>query len=727
MMIRSMRASVLVVLAVAMIGLIAAPAVSAGGLSNVPRFVLTPTESVPGTPPSAVAVADFDGDGRPDTAAILPDADAVMVGVGDGAHRVTYPVGDQPAGIVTGDFTGDGRPDVAVTLSGDNAIAVLPNIGGGRFGPAITSPAWNDPTSLVAADLDGDGVLDLAGNGNAGQGDQHVWTLQGAGNGTFTDLRGTVVAAPAAWGIAAADFNGDGVTDLATTDGSVPGHAIVLIGRGDRRYRLPKLYPIPDAPLSLVTGDFDGDGHADIATVDPGDQTTGSVSFLFGTGDGGFKHAVSEPAPIRPTTAVAADFNGDGVDDLAISNEVFGERDDAVVYLGERSRQPRSAGSFMAGFGGGDMAAADFNGDGHTDLACADEETAWGGLAFAYGRGDGTFDAAPTFGVGQEDPDEVRVADLNGDGVQDLVTNGLQGISVLLGKRSGGFKPSILTKDPFGCCDLELADLNGDGNVDAVVDGHDSVEVLFGRGDGTFNGPVDYPTRGRSGDIAVGDLNGDGQPDLVVASSYSEHLAVLMNRGHGSFGWAKRYATDKHPFSPVIADLNGDGIPDIAVACQRSNTVSLLFGEGRGGFAHQTSIPAGEQPVGVRTADLNDDGKADLVVAGLKGIAVIRGLGNGEFSDPSVYPPDALFEGFAVTDVNGDGKLDVAVADGSQAALLVYYGRGDGTLSPDRAYPGVGFEARGLAPVDLDHGGRVDFVLTEDTYAGAVVVAMQER
>jgi FG-GAP-like repeat/FG-GAP repeat len=676
-----------------------------------------------------VVATDLDGDGKPDVAAILPRAGAVVVMLADAARRATYPVGPSPGAIVAGDFNGDGRPDLAVSLTTTNSVAILPNIGGGRFGAPVTSTAWNEPTSLVATDLDGDGILDLAGNGSAGQGDPRIWTLRGVGDGTFGDLQGAVDGAAAAWGVATADFNGDGVPDLATTDGSVPGHAIVLLGRGGGSFRSPMLYPVPFGPIAVVAGDFDGDGHMDLATVDYGDSPRpGHVSFLFGTHRGRFTSAVTEPAPLSPTTAIAGDFNGDGRDDLAVSQQgSFGDRNDVAVYLGNRSRSPRFAGSFMPGFGGGAMAAADLNGDGRLDLACAFDGYDRGGIAFAFGRGDGTFVAAATFDVGQNTPVDVAIGDLNGDGIQDVVTSGSAGVSVMLGDRKDGFGRPVVYPVPHRCCELALADVNGDGVPDVVVPADKAVEVLVGRGDGTLSDPVAYPTHGRSGAIGVGDVNGDGHPDLVVASYYNQHVAVLLGNGDGTFGRAKRFATDAFPFSPVVADLNGDGNPDIAVACQRSGTVSLLFGDGKGDFTHSTSVAVGPQPTGVRAADLNADGKMDLVVTDLDGIVVLLGNGEGTFRPPVTYPPDSLFAGFAISDVNGDGVPDVVVANGDEASLLVYLGRGDGTFRPVHAYPGIGEMARGLAAADLNHDGSVDFVVTQEAYPGSILLVLQQR
>jgi hypothetical protein len=646
-----------------------------------------------------------------------------MLGDATGQHR--YEVGADPEGIVTGDFTGDDQTDIAVTLKGSDAVAMLPGNGDGTLGSPVVSPAWGRPTSLVAVDLDGDGVLDLAGPGSPELGDGRIWTLHGTGDGTFADPTGTEVS-DVVWGIATADFDDDGVPDLAATDGSTPGDAIVLLGRGDGTFRTPKLFSVPLGPLAIVTGDFDGDGRVDLATVDPDDVHAGHVSFLFGRGGGRFTPAVDEEAVLAPVTAAVADFDGDGRDDLAVSQQgSYGLPSDVSVYLGRGSRHPLRGTRFMAGFGGGGLATGDLNGDGDVDLVCAFDGGNRGSIAFAFGRGDGTFVAAPTVAVGQDNPHGVAVTDLNGDDRGDVVTSGMDGISVLLGKAKGGFEQPILYRAYESCCSMALSDLDANGTIDLVVPGDEAAQVFLGRGDGTFGDPTSFSTRGRSGDVAVGDVTGDGRPDLVVASDYNAHLAVLHGRGDGTFGRPHLFDTDPLPFTPVIADLDRDGHPDIAVASQEAGAVSILFGDGSGNFGPPVSIEAGSQATAVTAADLDADGRPDLVVTDQIGVTVLMARTGGGFAPPETYAGAGIFYGLVVIDVNGDGHLDIAEAHGGGATLLVFLGRGDGTFDDARAFLGVGYSAVALATADLDHDGRYDFVATETTYVGAIVLVMQ--
>src|SRR4029077_9673154 len=168
------------------------------------------------------------------------------------------------------------------------------------------------------------------------------------------------------------------------------------------------------------------------------------------------------------------------------------------------------------------------------------------------GNGDGTFQAGVSYGSGGQYAFSVAVGDVNGDGKMDLIvsnqcarsnncTNG--SVSVLLGNGDGTFQ-AALSYGSGGQYTFSVAaeDVNGDGRPDLLVSnecadntcGNGSVGVLLGNGDGTFHAAVSYGTGGQYAySVAVGDVNGDGKPDLVVAHQLS--VAVLLGNGDGTF------------------------------------------------------------------------------------------------------------------------------------------------------------------------------------------------
>ena len=181
----------------------------------------------------------------------------------------------------------------------------------------------------------------------------------------------------------------------------------------------------------------------------------------------------------------------------------------------------------------------DFNGDGIPDLA-----TANGGVesfmappdstvGILLGNGDGTFQPAQTFAVGPA-PLALAVADFNGDGHLDIAAADSTGISILLGNGDGTFQPAQTYAAQEGS--LVVADFNGDGHVDIATSGG---SILLGNGDGTFQAAQTFASSpGYS--LAVGDFNGDGVPDIAFTfvaptAGYQGTLAILLGNGDGTF------------------------------------------------------------------------------------------------------------------------------------------------------------------------------------------------
>ena len=137
--------------------------------------------------------------------------------------------------------------------------------------------------------------------------------------------------------IVAADFNGDGKLDLAVTD-ATENAVFVLLGNGDGTFQPPITIPVGNAPDAIVAGDFNNDGKLDLATANSGDNT---VTLLLGNGDGTFTQAADSPFAVGkiPVGIVAADFNGDGKLDLAVSNNLDGTVSVSYTHLDVYKRQ----------------------------------------------------------------------------------------------------------------------------------------------------------------------------------------------------------------------------------------------------------------------------------------------------------------------------------------------------------------------------------------------------
>jgi len=267
-------------------------------------------------PLHSVAVGDFNGDGKADLAVTnySPNQSTVSVflGNGDGTFQAAaqYQAGYGPHAMAVGDFNGDGKADLVVTSIIDYRVRVLLGNGDGTFQAPFFYEAGDLPVSVVVGDFNGDGNADMAVANY-----YNVSVFLGNGNGTFQAAVNYDVQGSSLSSVVVGDFNGDGKVDLAVSSiGFVP--AGVLLGNGDGTFQAELAYftyGSEMSPKSAAVGDFNGDGKADLAVV-------GSwFSQLTGNGDGTFQTTGYYPAGAGFSVLVG-DFNGDGAADLAVAD-----------------------------------------------------------------------------------------------------------------------------------------------------------------------------------------------------------------------------------------------------------------------------------------------------------------------------------------------------------------------------------------------------------------------
>ena len=237
-----------------------------------------------GTNPQSVAVADFNGDGKPDIVTANNGANDVTVLLGDGtggfaeAPGSPFPVGLFPQSVAVRDFNGDGKPDIVTVNSGNNTARILMGNGSGGFTGGGAFPVGSFPQSVAVADLNGDGKPDIV---TANSGSNTVTVLLGSGSGTFTPAAGSPFAVgPSPQSVAVVDINGDGKPDIVTANAA--GNTVtVLLGSGLGTFAAAVGGPFAAGatPISVASADFNGDGRSDIAIANIG---AGSVTLLLG-------------------------------------------------------------------------------------------------------------------------------------------------------------------------------------------------------------------------------------------------------------------------------------------------------------------------------------------------------------------------------------------------------------------------------------------------------------
>jgi hypothetical protein len=353
---------------------------------------------------------------------------------------------------------------------------------------------------------------------------------------------------------------------------------------------------------SVAVGDVNGDGKLDVVMgnrcSDSGCSIgRGSLGVLLGNGDGTFQPAVTYDSGGSYASGVAiADLNGDHKPDLIVVN---GFSNTVGVLLGNGDGTFQTAVTYgLSGRYPWSVAIADVNGDGRPDILvavdCIDANCD-GAVGVLLGNGDGTFQAAVTYGSGGRGALSVQVADVNHDGKPDLLVsndcagscspfNG--GVAVLLGNGDGTFQAAT-SYDSGGihANSVSVADVNGDGKLDLQVSNlvPNTVGVLLGNGDGTFQPVVTYSSDpGSPGSVVVSvgvaDVNGDGKPDLLVVNmsvggngNNGGSVAVLLGNGDGTFQAAVNYLSGGYQSLRIaVGDVNGDGRPDLLTASQCS-------------------------------------------------------------------------------------------------------------------------------------------------------------
>ena len=625
-----------------------------------------------------------------------------------------------------GDMDGDGLPDLVVAASGAQLEVFLADGAGSLAPPVIYIQSSVQSVSL--ADLDADGDLDVVtAFGFAGP-NVGLWT---GGPGGALTLAGDLTAAGITREVEAADFDLDGVVDVAVRSEGVPAIQLAL-GQGVPSFAPFTQVGVYTETVAMEAADVTGDGLTDLVVGDD----PGVVQILRGAPVSGLIAGATLASCGKPRALELADLTGDGLLDIGV-----GCAPGAPFALPAGSAVEIHVADGLGGFAlqgsvplapyPTGLASADLDGDGDADLAVATEFD----YTVLLGTGTG-FTPLGSWAAGKCDdfgcdwPVDVELVDVDLNGVPDLV--GLDGAlrvlpgagnGELVGARLWRYAP-VATPLIAGPRDLAALDLGGDGPPEIAI-GQDAAGLALLGADGAGGLLPAVAAPGASGLLALHtvQLDGDGVADLLSVGTQPAGVHAQLGDGQGGLGSPATLALPGQPFHTAAGDVDGDGHADLAVAA--AGELRVVRSNGAGGLAGELALPftnPGPEVVGL--ADLDLDGDLDLVGMGFREVSypfsavywdpthrIFLGDGAGGFTLAAVdhgfnLAPDDL----VLADVDVDGLSDmIAVGtylDGSYYSdplptLHTFAGDGQGGFS-------------NFASVDTPTAGNTDYLWVAD-------------
>ncbi len=527
--------------------------------------------------------------------------------------------------------------------------------------------------------------------------------------------------------VTSADFNGDGLADIAA--GNVDGVTLAL-----RDATGPESGPETQFSTSRTllegrtkawcVGDFNGDGSSDLAALQPS-------RFVILYGDGAGTFAVPEGTPLANGLQALAvgQFSNDSASDLVVANRV-GDNVTVALHTGENGVQP-SLREYAVGEYPAAVVVADLDGDGALDVVTANRDSS--DLSILRGDGDGAFAVAERLPLNRERPEHLAAGDFNGDGRADLAVGYRDGIDVLLQSQTGALESRQL-RVSFAPDQLLTSDLAGDGHSDliAVVSNPQGTVVFRGTDSGTFD--ISALNLGRRPAAAGAfDLDGDGDKELTLTVVGNETATLLWNderaeRNFIPFHPPERLIVDGFPHSESSGDLDGDGDIDIVTGNNRMNSpvgYSVFMNNGDGTFTGPTHVESHLASFNLRLVDIDADSDLDMAVVDPR--FSIAGLllndGQGAFALGPTY--DVGSGAFHITsgDLDDDGYPELVTSNPTVSTVTVLRNQRDGTFVREQELR-VGSIPRASVVVDFDHDGDLD-IATAGIGSGEVTLLEQ--
>ena len=631
--------------------------------------------------------------------------------------------------LLVDDLDRDQRLDIAVAHADVGRVSVLWSARGAGddapFSFATTTHAVGlGPLFVASGDLDGDGAPDLVA-ASSGSATVSVLLQRVGGNGSATLAAARELAVgPNPRAVAVADLDADGDLDLVTINFPAfeVGSLSILLGDGRGAFAGEMRHDIGDNPHALVVDDFDGDGILDVAVAH-----TFTVSCFRGEGAARFAPAVRTTIPVaNPRAMVRGDFDRDAMPDLAVLADESGFQNGWLFFVrntGSGSFEPRlvsdDAGSvpnpFTQNFGF--LAVSDVDADGDDDLVTQLDIDRRIGVRIHTGAGDGTFVERHDWLLGER-PADAEFADIDGDGVPDLIAAIGSSITVYRGIAPGTIdvrESVLLAAPPREIVAVPRRDASG---VDLWTLSSRVVERLS-RVEGRFAVTTRAEFAAALVDLACADLDGDGIPELALLDLLGRVIVVALD-DESPPAIRGDFAVGAVPSAIAAADFDGDRVPELVVADRADTALRIVFAPLDGERRETRSVDLGSGQTAVAAGDIDGDGDVDLVASTRDGVRVLAGDGRGDFEVIAALDAFANARALRIADTDADGTAELIVIATSGVSLsmvrdLVADDPWIETFEERLAYSSV--EVR-----DVDGDGRPDLVATTGASRGSIAV-----
>lgn len=469
-------------------------------------------------------------------------------------------------------------------------------------------------------------------------------------------------------------------------------------------------------PLVVLAADFDGDGDPDLVSGNEG----GTISLLLNAGERQFEAPSTHSAGGDIVYLESDDLNGDGKLDL-----VVGRTESLSVLLGQTGGGFADPVRYRNPGGTGQALLTDVNRDGAPDLIAVKSPSS---LSVYLNNADdtGALTASDDIPVASQ-PTHVAGADINGDGVVDLVVGhrGAERLVALINDGSGRFSPARgLEFDDGAVHTVTTRDADGDGDTDLLVQTAYQITVLSNNGNGEFTvrSRLDFGLGRTLAGVAAEDLDGDGDIDMSVSFTAGRSLTLLLNDGTGIFGGAQAVnpglviSATHRPRGLLAADFDGNGGAELVMLVARTRNIIIVLwsSDDALSFSQSDTYFADGPPHTTELGDLDGDGFLDVILGnrwpgGPGVVAWLRNRGDGTFDDAKTVKQIGIPFSIKAFDIDEDGDVDVVTANLEAQFLAVIENLGDSKFRSVAHHRTPG-QCSHVEVADLNGDGALDLV-----------------